>query len=67
MRDYFLDPTRTHPPDGAIFAVNMLAATDEGNSYTFDEVKEDLERAGFRDVGLIRDGDRMDQVISAVA
>jgi SAM-dependent methyltransferase len=66
IRDYFLDRTRTHPPDGAIFAVNMLAATLEGNSYTFDEVKEDLERSGFRDIRVVRESDRMDQLVSAV-
>jgi predicted O-methyltransferase YrrM len=66
IRDYILDETRTHPLAGAIFAVNMLTATEGGNSYTFAEVKEDLERAGFRDIRLIRDGERMDQLIFAV-
>ena len=66
IRDYILDETRTHPLAGAIFAVNMLTATQGGNSYTFEEVKEDLEKAGFHDVRLIRDGERMDQVVFAV-
>jgi hypothetical protein len=66
IRDYFLDSTRTRPPEGAIFAVNMLAGTEEGNSYTFDEVREDLEAAGFRDVVPAADGPHMEQVVSAV-
>ncbi len=66
IRDYFLDETRTHPVDGAIFAVNMLTATQGGNSYTFAEVKEDLERVGFREIRLIRDGKRMDQLVFAL-
>jgi predicted O-methyltransferase YrrM len=66
IRDYFLDSTRTVPPDGAIFAVNMLAATTGGTSYTFEEVREDLAKAGFKDIRMIRDGDHMDQLVSAV-
>jgi hypothetical protein len=54
------------PADGAIFAVNMLAATTDGNCYTFEEVKEDLEGAGFGSVQIIVHGTRMDQVVSAV-
>jgi len=48
-----------------MFAVNMLAATRQGNSYTFDETREDLETVGFRDIRLIRDGTKMDQIVSA--
>jgi predicted O-methyltransferase YrrM len=66
VRDYFMDDSRTLPPEGAIFAVNMLAATAGGDTYTLSEVKEDLARAGFRDVRLLRDGERMDQIVSGV-
>ena len=61
-----MDPTRTFPAARAIFAVNMLAATSGGNTYTFEEVKEDLESAGFKDVHMIREGQNMDQLVSAV-
>jgi hypothetical protein len=66
IRDYFLDSSRTIPPDGAIFAVNMLAATTGGTSYTFEEVREDLAIAGFKDVRMIREGDHMGQLVAAV-
>jgi predicted O-methyltransferase YrrM len=66
IRDYFLDSSRTIPRDGAIFAVNMLAATTGGTSYTFEEVREDLELAGFKDVRMIREGDHMGQLVAAV-
>jgi predicted O-methyltransferase YrrM len=66
IRDYFLDSSRTSPRDGAIFAVNMLAATSGGTSYTFEEVREDLARAGFKDVRMIREGDHMDQLVAGV-
>ena len=66
VRDHIMDPTRTFPVAGAIFAVNMLAATSVGNTYTFEEVKQDLESAGFKDVRMIREGQNMDQLVSAV-
>jgi SAM-dependent methyltransferase len=66
IRDYFLDSTRTIPRNVAIFAVNMLAATTGGTSYTFEEVREDLTKAGFKDVRMIREGDHMGQLVAAV-
>jgi len=66
IRDYFLDAGRTTPRDGAIFAVNMLAATAGGTAYTFEEVREDLAETGFNDVRMIRQGDHMDQLVTAV-
>jgi hypothetical protein len=60
-----MNKSRMLPRGGAIFAVNMLAATEAGSTYTFDEVKEDLQSAGFKDVQLIRDGENMDQLVSA--
>ncbi len=65
IRDYFLDDTRTKPVSGALFAVNMLVATEAGDSHSFRDVKEDLEYAGFTNVELIRDGQRMDQLAAA--
>jgi SAM-dependent methyltransferase len=65
IRDYVLDDSRTNPPDGAIFAVNMLCATSAGDSYTFKEIREDLEAAGFINVDLIRNGANMDQLVTA--
>lgn len=64
IRDYIMDDARTNPPDGAIFAVNMLAATSQGDTYTFHEVREDLEKAGFKEVGMIREGEHMDQLVA---
>lgn len=65
IRDYVMDETRTFPPEGAMFAVNMLVATTSGNSYTFSEIKEDLEAAGFRNVLMLRDGRNMEQLVAA--
>ena len=65
IRDFVLDETRTSPPDGAVFAVNMLVATRAGNCYTFEEIREDLEHAGFGDISMIRKGKKMDQLVTA--
>lgn len=65
IRDHIMDDSRTHPPDGAVFALNMLVNTEGGDSYTFDEVKETLEEAGFVDVKMPRKGERMDCLVEA--
>jgi predicted O-methyltransferase YrrM len=66
IRDYLMDDSRISPVEGAIFAVNMLAGTPEGNTYTFNEVREDLEATGFENIRMILEGsDRMNQVLAA--
>ena len=41
---------RVTPPLAAGFSLTMLAGTPAGDAYTFDEFREQLERAGFRNV-----------------
>jgi len=65
IRDYIMDPSRTKPLGGALFALNMLVSTPRGDTYTFEEVKESLETAGFREVRQIRSGERMDSLVEA--
>lgn len=65
IRDYMMDETRTSPPPGALFAVNMLVATQGGNTYTYAETKEALEQAGFGNVRLARQGQGMDSLVDA--
>ena len=66
IRDHIMDEDRTIPPGGAIFAINMLVNTRGGDTYTFSEVKSDLEQAGFTDVDMAREGKSMDCVVMAV-
>jgi SAM-dependent methyltransferase len=47
LKDFFLDDSRTEPPYGARFAVNMLVNTVGGRSYTWRETETALARAGF--------------------
>ncbi|SPD73281.1 O-methyltransferase, family 2 [uncultured Desulfobacterium sp.] len=66
IRDHIMDESRTKPVDGTLFAVNMLVLTPGGDTYTFEEVKETLETAGFTGVKWIRVGERMDSLIEAI-
>ncbi len=63
IRDHIMEETRTRPPAGAIFALNMLVNTRGGDTYTFIEVKDTLEKACFKDVKLLRSGERMDCLV----
>ncbi len=66
IRDHIMDDSRTQPPEGALFAINMLVNTRGGDTYTLAEVEEGLEAAGFGNIRLLRTGERMDCVVSAV-
>jgi predicted O-methyltransferase YrrM len=65
IRDIVMDESRTQPGAGALFAVNMLVATDGGGTYTLPELKEDLESAGFVEVRLVRRDEGMNAVLQA--
>jgi len=65
IRDFVMDDTRTNPPAGAFFAVNMLVSTPGGGTFTFEELRDDLAAAGFADATLLRRGEGMDSVLCA--
>jgi len=66
VRDIFMDADRTRPVPGALFAVNMLVATEGGGTYTVEELSEDLESSGFVDTFLARrDAQGMHSVLIA--
>ncbi len=66
IRDHIMDASRTKPPAGALFALNMLVNTPAGDTYTFSEVKDYLEKAGFIEVKLIMSGEKMDCLVEAI-
>jgi precorrin-6B methylase 2 len=66
IRDVIMDSSHTKPVGGALFAVNMLVATEGGGTYTFDEYSEDLCAAGFTDVKLVHRDELMNSLIRAV-
>jgi hypothetical protein len=67
IRDIVMEPARTAPVAGALFAVNMLSATEGGNSYCLTEIQEDLQSAGFADVELVRRHEGMHSIVRAHA
>ena len=65
IRDFVMKPSRTAPRAGALFAVNMLAHTDHGGTFTFSELRADLVAAGFCAVKVVRQDPGMSAVIIA--
>jgi predicted O-methyltransferase YrrM len=65
IRDILMNPTRTAPVAGALFAANMLVGTPAGGTFTFEELKEDLASAGFRNAGVLRRDEGMNSVVIA--
>lgn len=65
IRDHIMDEKRVWPPEGALFAINMLVNTRGGGTYTFEEVKQDLASAGFSGIDLVRSGEKMDCLVTA--
>lgn len=57
IRDHIMDESRTSPQEGAMFALNMLVNTERGDTYTFREVNEALEQAGFEQIRALRTGE----------
>lgn len=48
--EFVPNPDRISPPMAAAFSLTMLAGTPGGDAYTFDELRQQLEGAGFADV-----------------
>ncbi len=65
IRDILMEEDRTRPLAGALFAVNMLVATQRGGTFTFNELREDLEQAGFINVRVTHRDQGMNSVVLA--
>jgi predicted O-methyltransferase YrrM len=65
IRDVVMEASRTRPVSGALFAVNMLAGTRGGGTFTFKELAADLRSAGFVGAELVRSGEGNDSVVVA--
>ena len=65
IRGHVMESDRIHPVEGAIFAVNMLVTTEGGRTYTFDEIRTDLSKAGFNNIRLLKNSERMDAIVEA--
>lgn len=54
ISDFVLDPDKTAPRFGALFALNMLVATQAGSSYSEPEYAAWLKEAGFAESKRVR-------------
>lgn len=50
VQEFTLDETHASPPQGAIFAINMLVNTTGGRTYTPEEMSGWLKKAGFSSI-----------------
>ena len=66
LRDILMEPNRIQPVAGALFALNMLVATEGGGTFTFQELAEDLASAGFTQAAVVRRDEAMNSVVVAV-
>ena len=53
IAEWLVNDERTQPTPGLIFAVNMLVNTDAGDTFSFNEIREWLQQAGFKDARLL--------------
>ena len=65
IRDIIMEEDRSAPAAGALFAVNMLVATEGGGTFTFNETRRWLTDAGFSDVVIARRDPGMHSIIVA--
>jgi ubiquinone/menaquinone biosynthesis C-methylase UbiE len=49
IAEFLVNAERTEPTNGLIFAINMLVHTENGDTYSFEEISEWLKAAGFVD------------------
>jgi ubiquinone/menaquinone biosynthesis C-methylase UbiE len=53
IAEFLVNPDRRGPVNGLFFAVNMLVNTDEGDTYSFEEIGKWLADAGFTNARTI--------------
>ncbi|HEX4749967.1 MAG TPA: methyltransferase, partial [Bryobacteraceae bacterium] len=49
IAEFLVNADRTSPLNGLLFAVNMLVNTEQGNTWSFEEIRSWLSEAGFTD------------------
>jgi len=59
------DMVRGRSPMAEMFAVNMLANTEDGNTYTEEQYREWLTDAGFQKIEIIDLAQKSNQLITA--
>ena len=49
IQEFLVNDDRSGPPNGLTFAVTMLVATEHGDTWSFNEIADWLDEAGFED------------------
>jgi SAM-dependent methyltransferase len=65
IRDFVMESSRAQPVAGALFAINMLANTERGGTYTLQEITDDLLAVGFVEPTLEIASEDMNAVVMA--
>jgi 2-polyprenyl-3-methyl-5-hydroxy-6-metoxy-1,4-benzoquinol methylase len=57
IQEFYIDRTRTHPVQGALFSVNMLVNTEGGRCYSIEEIRSWILKTGMKRIrkGFIDD------------
>lgn len=63
INDFVMDEDRIHPLHGAIFSLNMLVGTKNGDTYTEGEMREWFTSAGFTEIKRKKTGISSDLMI----
>ncbi len=53
IAEFLVNQDRTGPPPGLTFALNMLLGTEEGDTFSFEEISGWLQEAGFEKARLV--------------
>lgn len=53
IAEFLVNPDRTGPVGSLMFAANMLVNTDEGDTYSFEEISHWLKDVGFTEMRLL--------------
>ncbi|MDP6924586.1 MAG: methyltransferase [Candidatus Scalindua sp.] len=56
IQEFILNPSKTMPPFGTLFSLNMLMGTQGGSSYSAVEMNGWLKKAGFKNIKRIELG-----------
>jgi 3-hydroxy-5-methyl-1-naphthoate 3-O-methyltransferase len=54
IMEFLVNRDRTDPVVGLLFAVNMLVNTEEGDTFSFEEISDWLREAGFKNPRLLK-------------
>ena len=65
IRDMVMNEDHTRPTSGALFAINMIVNTDTGGTFSFEELAEDLQAAGFTNSQLAVKTEDMSSIVTA--